>query len=155
MAREKVLLPYNFSESDQKAIDFAVRTFSPRAPSVVITLFHAYMPLPKIETSKGTVMEKLTDGMKFVRNRIDELETEFKQVKDALVENGFPPSNVKMVFRAKHKDIASEIIDQARKGGHAIIILNRKPGRVARFFTGTVFQKVVSNISGKTVCIVS
>jgi hypothetical protein len=33
--------------------------------------------------------------------------------------------------------------------------MNRKPGKVTRFFTGSVFNKVVSALKDKTVCIVS
>ena len=155
MNREKILLPYNFSKSDQKALDFVIRTFSPRAESVEITLFHAYTPPPKIETSKGTIMEKLTGNMGYARQRINELEKDVKQAKNTLVQNGFSQAKVKTVFRAKSKDIASEIIDLAVQEGHSTIVLNRKPGRVARFFTSTVFPKVVSSLSDKTVCIVS
>lgn len=155
MTPEKILLPYNFSKSDRKALDFVTRTFTPRVESVEITLFHVYTPLPKIDTSKSTVMERLADGMGYARQRIHDLEKDFKQIQTVLVQNGFPRTKVKTVFRAKSKDIASEIIDLASKEGYTMVVLNRKPGRVARFFTGTVFQKVVAGLPDKTVCIVS
>lgn len=58
MAKQKILLPYNFTEMDQKAADFAIRTFSLQE-GIEITLFHAYTPLPAIETDSGTVMGRL------------------------------------------------------------------------------------------------
>jgi len=155
MASEKILLPYNFSKSDKKALDFVVRTFSPSVTSVHITLFHAYTPLPKIDTSKSTVMERLTSGMGYARQRINELEKDLRKIHTLLVQKGFPRDHVQTEFRAKNKDIAFEIIDLAVKDGYSIIVLNRKPGRVTRFFTGAVFQKVVAGLSDKTVCIVS
>ncbi len=155
MIHEKILFPYNFSKSDQKALDFVIRIFTPHAESTEITLFHAYTLLPKLETSKGTVMEKLTGSMGYARQRINEQEKDLKQVKSILVQSGFPLAHVKIVFHAKRKDIASEIVNLALKSGHSTIVLNHQSGRISRFFTGTVFQKVVSSLPDKTVCIVS
>lgn len=39
MASEKILLPYNFTGYDQRALDFVIRTFS-HLKDVEVTLFH-------------------------------------------------------------------------------------------------------------------
>jgi len=45
MARQKILLPYNFTQNDRKALNFVIRTF-PKGTEVEITLFNAYIPAP-------------------------------------------------------------------------------------------------------------
>jgi len=48
MASEKILLPYNFTGYDQRALDFVIRTFS-HLKDVEVTLFHTDTPVPEID----------------------------------------------------------------------------------------------------------
>jgi hypothetical protein len=75
--------------------------------------------------------------------------------KQYLLENGFSEDQIHYVFEPRQKDVASEIIGLARKGGYDLIVINRKPGKVTRFFTGSVFTKVVSGLRDKTICLVT
>ena len=137
MASQKLLLPFNFTPNDIKALEFVLQTFKP-TKDLEITLFHAYTPVPDIEASGHSVMGKLKANV-------------MKQ----LVDEGFPETFIRTVFRPRKWDVATEIIDLAQDEHFDFIVLNHKPGRVSRFFTGSVFNKVVMALKNTTVCIVS
>jgi len=59
------------------------------------------------------------------------------------------------VFTPKDKDIAQDIINISQKGQFDIVVINRKPGKIARYFLGSVFDKVVTSLRDVTVCIVT
>lgn len=154
MAAQKILLPYNFTTLDQKALAFANRTFG-HLEEVEITLFHAYTPLPEIEAESTSVMGKLKGDLSYLSQKIMQLETELKAVEEKLLQGGFAQSRIHTVFKARKKDIASEIIEFVSNDKSSVIVINHKSGKASRFFTGSVFNKVVSALKDTTVCIVS
>ena len=154
MAAQKILLPYNFTTLDQKALAFASSTFS-HLEGVEFTLFHAYTPLPGIEAETTSVMGKLKGDLTYLSQKIMQQETELKKVEETMVENGLAQDRIHSVFKPRKKDIASEIIEFATKDKFDVIIISHKPGKASRFFTGSVFSKVVSTLKDITVCIVS
>ena len=154
MADQKILLPYNFTILDQKALAFASSTFA-HLENVEITLFHAYTPLPGIEAESTSVMGKLKGDLTYLSQKIMQRESELKAVEEKLLQGGFAQSCVHTVFKPRKKDIASEIIEFVSEDKFNVIIINHKPGKASRFFTGSVFSKVVSALKDTTVCIVS
>ena len=154
MANQKILLPYNFTAHDHKAADFVIANFA-QQPEVEITLFHAYIPPPKIEASKKTITEKLTGNLAYFNQRISEQENELKAVVQSLHEAGFAEQSVQYIFQPRSKDIAGDIIELAHKWRFGMVVLNHKPGKISRFFTGSVYNKVVMALSNTIVCIVS
>ena len=154
MASQKLLLPFNFTPNDIKALEFVLQTFKP-TKDLEITLFHAYTPVPDIEASGHSVMGKLKANLGHLNRKILELESALKDVMKQLVDEGFPETFIRTVFRPRKWDVATEIIDLAQDEHFDFIVLNHKPGRVSRFFTGSVFNKVVMALKNTTVCIVS
>ena len=154
MAVQKILVPYNFTHNDQKTLNFVMRNFL-HQQDVDVTLFHAYTPPPKIEASQNTVTAKLSSNLRYLTQRIAEQENELKKVTQTLQERGFSENNLHYIYQARKKDTAGEIIDIVNKWKFQIVVLSHKPGRIARFFTGTVFTKVVTSLANTTVCIVS
>lgn len=154
MAEQKILLPYNFTILDQKAIDFVIRTFV-HLEEFKISLFNAYTPVPEIEAHGASVMGKLKGNLTYLSQQIMQQEAELKIVKEKLVQSGFAQSRIQMLFRPRKKDIASEIIEVATQDNFSVIVINHKPGKASRFLTGSVFNKVVSALKDVTVCIVS
>ena len=154
MAALKILLPHNFRTLDQKALAFANSTFG-HLEEVEITLFHAYTPLPEIEAECTSVMGKLKGDLSYLSQKIMQQETELKAVEEKLLQGGFAQSCIHTVFKSRKKDIASEIIEFFSKDKFSVIVINHKPGKASRFFTGSVFSKVVSALKDTTVCIVS
>ena len=154
MAAQKILLPYNFTILDQKALAFAINTFA-HLENVEITLFHAYTPLPEIKAESTSVMGKLKGDLSYLSQKIMQRETEFKAVEEKLLQGGFAQSGIHSAFKPRKKDIASEIIEFVSKDKFNVIVINHKSGKASRFFTGSVFSKVVSALKDTTFCIVS
>lgn len=154
MAAQKILLPYNFTESDRLALQFAVQNFAGR-PETEITLFHAYTPLPSLEVSGSSITGKLQESFSYLNQKIAELENALNTVRAELVQHGFSENQVKSIFKPRKKDIAGEILGLFNDTHFDIVILSRKPGRVARFFSGSVHAKVLSTMRNTVLCIVS
>ena len=154
MAIQKVLVPYNFSLNDQKALDFVSRTFSNREDAEV-TLFNCYSPPPEIEMKDSPVMEKMKQNLTYLSQRIRENEDELNSVKAKLLDGGFKEAQVHIVFEPRKKDIAGDIIDTAAKGKFNVVVLSRESRKISRFFTASVYNKVVTALKNTAVCIVS
>jgi hypothetical protein len=154
MASQRILLPYNFTNYDQKALDFVVSTFA-RVKDVEVTLFNTYTSVPEIEATDSPIMDKLKGNLTYLSQRIREQEEGLKVAKGNLLENGFSENQIRYVFKPRKKDIAGEIIDLALSGRYDLIVINRKPGKVTRFFTGSVLNKVASALKDTTICLVT
>ena len=71
MDRQKVLVPYNFTNYDDKALDFVIRRFADDK-GVEVTLFNAYTPLPKIDFRSSPIMEKMSSNLAYLQQKIHE-----------------------------------------------------------------------------------
>jgi len=85
MDTQKILIPYNFTEIDQRALDFVMRTYGNREGSA-ITLLHIYVPLPKIDTESTTVMGRLTTSMHYLSGELNGKEKDLNKAKQYLLE---------------------------------------------------------------------
>jgi nucleotide-binding universal stress UspA family protein len=139
MDGQKILLPYNFTPYDQKAINFIVTNFA-KQKDIKITLFYAYTPLPSMDVTDDKITGRLRDSVSYLTKKISEQEAALQSIKDQLVQSGF---------------VAAEIIDLWSTEKFNLIVLNHKRGRVKRFFTGSVYNKLVESINNTTICIVS
>jgi hypothetical protein len=142
MAANKVLVPYNFTRNDEKAIDLVIQNFG-QQPDSQITIFHVYTPIPNIETSDKTVMIRLSENLAYLRQKIYDLEPEIVKAKQRLVDAGFSADLVDYVFKPQAKDAAQDIIEHARKGRYTAIVMNQSPGKIRRFFTISVSKRVI------------
>jgi len=154
MDTPKILLPYNFTSYDKKALDFVCRTFSDKKEAEV-TLFNAYTPVPTIEMRGSPIMEQMKDNLSYLSQRVKEQEDALHVIKNHLLGKGFSEDHIDIVFEPKNRDVAGDIIDLAQDGRFNVVVLNRKPGKIARFFAGSVSSKVVAALKNVTVCIVS
>ena len=154
MAGNRLLLPQNFSGNDRKALDFVVNTFG-QLEGLEVTLFHAYTPLPAVEVSQVTVTEKLRANLSYLQQQIKEKEAGIQAIKAELVEKGIAEDRIHQVFKPRRKDIAGELVDLYAENHFEYLVLNRKPGKVSRFFTGSVHHKVLAALKNTTVCVVS
>jgi hypothetical protein len=154
MATKKILVPYNFTNYDQKALDFVAGTFRD-AKDIQITLFHAYTPLPEIETDSNAVLGRLKDTMKSLRQKLRDQESLLKEVIQTLLLKGIADNQLDYIFEPKHKDVSEEIAETATGGNYEIIVLSRKAGKMTRLFSRSVSGKLLSSTKGMTVCVVS
>ena len=142
MDGHKILVPYNFTSSDEKSIDLVIQTFG-QHQDAEITLFHSYIPVPDIDVSDKTVMSRMAGNLSYLRQKITELEVEIIKARDRLISAGFPNERVSYVFKPQEKDTAQEIIEHANKGKFTAIVLNRSPSSIRKFFTVSVSKKVI------------
>lgn len=154
MAIQKILLAYNFTSLDQKAIDFVTSAFA-HIEGIEITVFHAYTAVPEIETEANLVTGKLKSSLSYLSQQIMQRENDLKSVTEKLALKGFAADCIQTVFKPRKKDIAGEIISLYRDTKYDAIVLNRKATRVTRFFSGSVANKVLMSLKDTTVCIVS
>ena len=71
MAEKKILVPYNFTTTEEKALAFVIDTFSNRN-DVKITLFNTYTPLPVVDMGASPEMQKMRDAMNAISKDIEE-----------------------------------------------------------------------------------
>jgi len=154
MATQKLLLPYNFTRLDQKALEFVINTFG-KLDNIAVTVFNAYTPIPEIKADATFVTGKLKGNLNYLFQNIKKNEVILYEVKNKLVEAGFSENRVNCIFRPRKKDIATEILDLTASDNFDIIVLNRKHARVTRFFSVSISNKVMMNLKDLTVCIVS
>ena len=69
MAIQKILLAYNFSSLDQKAIEFAASAFA-HIEGANITIFHAFTPVPDIQTEASLVTGKLKGSLNYLSQQV-------------------------------------------------------------------------------------
>jgi nucleotide-binding universal stress UspA family protein len=141
MATRKILVPYNFTQNDEKAVAFIVDSFGHQADAQ-ITLFHTYIAVPDIEVSDKTVMSRLSGNLSYLRQKNYELEEALQQTQKRFVKEGFAEKNVQCVFKAQEKEVAQEIIEQATKGGFDTIVLSKNPSKIGKFFSASISKKV-------------
>jgi nucleotide-binding universal stress UspA family protein len=154
MAIQKILVAYNFTHLDQKAIEFVTGTFG-HIDGAEITFFHAYTPIPEIETQASVVTGKLKSSLTYLSQQVMQRENDLKAITENLSKSELTNSQIHTIFRPRKKDIASEIINLNRDINFDVIVLNRKASRVTRFFSGSVSHKIVMSLKETTVCIVS
>lgn len=150
MATFRILLPYNYSPNDQKAIRFVIDAFAGREEAR-ITIFHAYTPLPNIDVTASPENVKMRSGMTYLTAELNEKEEALKAVGNMLVEKGFEHDAVTCEFKKRVKTAAEEIVDRA--AGSNVLVLSRGAGKVTHFFTRSIFVRVVNALRGVTICI--
>lgn len=151
---KRILIPYNFTDLDRKALAFVGQSFS-HIREAEVALFNVYTPIPTIAMTGSPVMKKMHENLSYLKKLIAEQEDALKTARDILLSKGFSEKRVRIVFKPKKTDIASHIIETATDEKHDVIVINRKSGRVGRFFTGSVFNKIVTSLKGVTICVIS
>ena len=154
MIGRKLLIPFNFTLQDRKALEFVSQNFAGQE-DIEITLFHAYTPVPEIEAVESMVTGKLRGNLSYLNQKVLEKESALEKIESELASSSSAAGRVRHVFRARKKEVAAEIIDAVNGERFNIVVLNRKPNKVSRFFSASVHQKVIAACKGATVCIVS
>jgi hypothetical protein len=154
MDKKKVLVPYNFTNYDEKALDFVTRRFADDK-GVEVTLFNGYTPVPKIELRNSLIMEKISSNLAYLQQKIYEHETGIKQAREKLIQSGFSSNRIHYIFKALNKDVAQDIVNLVLDKGFDVVVLNRNPGKITRFFTGSISNKVMKSLKKVDVYVVT
>ena len=154
MAGRKVLVPYNFTANDEKALDFVIRKFASEE-DVAVILFNAYTPVPEVQVRNNPIMDRMSANLAYLRQKVREQEEELKGAKKRLVQNGFSEDRVDCVFKPMRKDVAREVVDLARKERCDVVVVNRNPANIKRFFTISVAERVTRDLKDIEVVVVA
>lgn len=111
---KRILIPYNFTDLDRKALAFVGQSFS-HIREAEVALFNVYTPIPTIAMTGSPVMKKMHENLSYLKKLIAEQEDALKTARDILLSKGFSEKRVRIVFKPKKTDIASHIIETATK----------------------------------------
>ncbi|MFO7783933.1 MAG: universal stress protein [Thermodesulfobacteriota bacterium] len=153
MAAQKILVPYNHTPHDRKALNFVIETFAGRG-DVSVTLFNTYPPLPEFDMDSSPELGKLRSGLAALQEELDERESGLKSSRELMLKNNFEDNQVDYVFKQREKSIPDEILDAVNRGGYTVIVLSgRGTGRVTRILSRSVRERILGAVEGVTVCI--
>lgn len=153
MALQKLLVPYSFTPTDEKALDFVIQRYSGEN-SVDVTLFHAFTPVPEFEVKSDPIMQKMSENLQYLNQQNSYREEKLKEAREKLIQSGFSADRVRHVFAPLKKQVSQEIIDLAVQQGMDFVILTQNRSRVARFFAKSISAKVLQSLGESRVLIV-
>jgi nucleotide-binding universal stress UspA family protein len=100
------------------------------------------IPVPDIEASDKTIMNRLSGNLAYHRQNNYELEEALQQAQKRLVNAGFKENNIQRIFKPQEKETAQEIVEQATRGEFTTIVLSHNPRKIRNFFTASISKKV-------------
>lgn len=137
----KVLIPYNFTLNDEKALEYAGRRYR-QDEGIEITLFHAYPHLPEIDVKHDPIMGKLISNVSYLRSQREEHKAALEAAKAKLEEYGFDGSQIHTLFRPVRSDVAEDIIQLWKQEKFNVIVLNRSPGSIMNYFSRSISKRI-------------
>jgi len=143
----RVLVPSNFMANDDKSLVFVLQKYT-HDENVSVTLFHAYTPVPTVEVRNNPIMEKMSGNLSYLKQFQKAREEELQKAKDKLVKGGFVGSQVNYIFTPLRSDIATDIINLVREKKYNVVVMNRNPNKIVKFFTRSVSKKVSDGLKG-------
>ncbi len=151
MAVREILVPYNFTASERKSLDFIIHAFS-NQKDVKITLFNSYTPLPEIDIKESPELRKMHGGLAFLSGELKKKEKGLISAKEYLLENNFSDDQVDYIFKERKKDIADEIIDMLGSGRYKIVVLTPTLAK-KRLLTRSAHEKLLRTVRDITICL--
>ena len=152
MAQKRILVPFNFTAQEKKSLQFLIETYA-GLKDVHITLFHAFAPLPGIDSTGIHEMKKMSEGIAFLSGEKKRKKEGLDSARKFLIQNGFEGKQIDFIFKEKQKVVADEIIDAVNEKDYNILVLSRQPGKVKRMFARSVHTKLFANLVDVTICI--
>jgi nucleotide-binding universal stress UspA family protein len=156
----KLLIPLDGSESAMRAVDYVADTFG-HTPGVEIKLVHILPGLPPSLWDDGHVLNE--DEHQIREQVIADWEKDqekqwkgiFTRARKKLMRAGIAPEAISTKFQPQFNDVAEDILDEADLEGYSTIVLGRRGlTGAAKFFLGSISQKVVNHAKGIAVVIV-
>ena len=143
----KILIPYNFTQNDEKAINFVGHRYKDEK-DVEITLFHAYSPVPEIDVKDNPILEKMKANVSFLRQQKQEHKQALEKARERLATYGFAKQNIHCIFQPLKADIAMDIIRLWKNENFDVVVLNRNPGSIMNFFSRSISKKITQYYNG-------
>jgi len=153
MAGRNILVPFNFTDQDEKVLHYVIRNFAGQK-WVNVTLFHVYTPLPEID-GYNPALGRLKSTMAVLSKEHREKEAALRKTRQDLLDNGFLDAQLNYTFKARAKSIGVEIVNMVRKGSYDTVVLSRKRGKITRTFTRNVHDKLLSTLEDMEIVIIT
>ena len=159
----RILLAIDESENSQRAVRYVGSHLS-RMPDVAVTLFHVLKPMPRELLEHGGSENPVAEAQlgrqlrhaqaTWVRKEGESESHVLKKACDTLTRAGFNRNQVALKF-GHEDDIARNILEEARAGGHETIVVGRHgTSRVKRLFCGGVTDQLLREAKGFTIWVV-
>jgi hypothetical protein len=133
--------------NDDKSLVFVIQKYS-HDKDVRVTLFHAYTPVPVIDVRNNPIMEKMSGNLSYLKQCQESREEELQKAKEKLVKGGFETSQVDYIFTSLKSNIATDIITLVREKKFNVVVMNRTPNKIAKFFMRSVSKKISDGLKG-------
>ena len=143
---ENILIPYNFTINDKKSVGFVKHGYG-NAEKAKITLFHAYSPVPVIDTRNNPIMEKITRQTSYLRTLQKEHKNALFEVRQEMIDMGFDGDNINCIFTPLKEDIVIDIIKFTESQKINVIVLNRNPGNILNYFSRSTSKRLIQYFS--------
>jgi nucleotide-binding universal stress UspA family protein len=159
----KILVAVDESANSHRAVQY-VGSLLRRTPDVTLTLFHVLKPMPRELLEHGgsenpaaeaQLGEQLrTDQESWLRRERESECSVLRTAWEALMNHGFDANQVTMTF-GHEDDIAGNILEEARRGGHDTIVVGRHgTSRIKRMFGGGVTDQLLRQAKGFAIWVV-
>ena len=159
----RMLVAVDESENSMRAVRYVGSLLS-RTPDVNVTLFHVLKPMPRELLEHGGSESPAAEAQLGVQLRHDqedwvrkEQEAQcpvLRKASEILTASGFDKNRVALKF-GYEDNIAANILEEAREGGHETIALGRRgTSRITRMFGGGVTDQLLRDAKGFAIWIV-
>ena len=143
-----ILIPYNFTRNDEKAIDFVGQRYADHK-DVSITLFHAFTPVTEIDDPNNPIMKKVIRNTAYLRCQQEDQKEALNLARNKLMNHGFAEHHIKCLFMPAKQDIADSIIALCKTDKIDVVVLNRNPWNIINYFSRSISKKVVRKLGKK------
>jgi nucleotide-binding universal stress UspA family protein len=159
----RILVAIDESANAQRVVGY-VGALLGRTPAVLITLFHVLSPMPRgllehggsenpaIESQLGAQLRD--DQHAWVRKERESECHVLKEACETLMQSGFDASQVALKF-GHEDDIARNILEEARSGGHETIVVGRHgTSGIKRIFGGGITEQLLRDAKGLAIWVI-
>lgn len=154
MAGKRVLVPFNFSDYDERSLHYVIRNYAGQKWAKV-TLFHAYTPLPELDGYSNPSLRRVKGAMASMWKEIREKEKDLKKILLDLKDSGFSEAQLDCIFKPRERGIGDEIVQSCREGGFDTVVLCRKPGKASRLLTRAIHDRLLSSLRDTEIVIIT
>lgn len=154
MPGKRILVPFNFSPYDERALHYVIRNYAGHRWAKV-TLLHVYTPLPKLDGYTNPSVRRVKSTMATMWTEVREKEQELKKVLQDLLDSGFSHDQLDYVFRGSEKSIGDEIAQTCREGKYDTVVLSRKSGKASGILSRTVHDKLLNSLRNTEIVIIT